>query len=1147
MSAFVHLHVHTQYSLLDGAARISELVARAKALGMDALAITDHGAMYGVIDFYKACKEQGIKPIIGMEAYVAPNSLHDREGYREYAHLVLLAKNEIGYKNLIMLSSVAFTEGFYYKPRIDYDLLEQYHEGLICLSACLAGDIPSGLLKGQDERAYAVAKRLKSMFGEDFYIELQNHGLLEQQQVLPKLAALAKELSIMTVATNDIHYVNKEDAEAQDVLLCVQTQRTVNDTGRMRMEADEFYLKSEEEMRQMLFAYPESIENSLLIADKCNLEIRFGERHLPDFKAPGEFHDNASFLRSLCETGLKRRMPDAGPAVWERLWHEVDVIEQMDFVDYFLIVWDFVDFAHRNGIAVGPGRGSGAGSLVAYVMGITDIDPIAYDLIFERFLNPERISMPDFDIDFCIERRQEVIDYVIEKYGADRVAQIITFGSMAAKQAIRDVGRALGMSYGEVDRIVKLVPYSLGITIDSALQISTELKAQYDGDEGVRKLIDLSRKLEGLPRHASTHAAGVVISAQPLTEYAPLQTNEGAVTTQFPKDTVEELGLLKMDFLGLRTLTVIRDALDLIASNSKTAPSLETLKFDDPHVFAMIATADTDGVFQFESAGMRQFLTQLKPDNFEDIIAGIALFRPGPMDQIPRYISGKNSKDSIRYADERLRPILHMTYGCMVYQEQVMQIVRDLAGYSWGRSDLVRRAMSKKKHDVMAKEREYFINGITEDGQVVVPGAVRNGVKREVANRVFDEMMDFASYAFNKSHAAAYAVVAYRTAYLKYYYPVEFMTALLNSFLNSIEKVAEYIGSCRKHGIQVLPPDINKSQVKFSVEGEKIRFGLVAIRNVGENVTLDIIHERETAGPYKDFFDLVRRAPEGINKRAMEGLIKAGCFDSMGVKRAQLIAVYERTMEAAQKDRKRQAVGQISLFDMAGGKDNGLDADIPLPNLPEFDHMRFLSMEKEAIGIYISSHPLMDYEAVLKSMDAQAADLAASDGSGKWQDNARIRIGGIITQMRSKATKSGNGMMGYGILEDLTGSVEIAAFPSILIKFSSLLQVDSMVIVTGKLNIREDQGNTLLVDEVVPLKKSNLAERLYLRFDTEDTFTMDRVAAVLQRFPGAIPVLLYNPKTEQKSLAPKSLFVNPSPALMDVLSTILEKENVILK
>ena len=1144
MSGFTHLHVHTQYSLLDGAARITDLVARAKELGMESLAITDHGAMYGVIDFYKECKKAGIKPLLGMEAYVAPNHL-EKSGIRENAHLILISKNTTGYKNLMQLSSIAFLDGFYYRPRIDYELLEKYSEGLVCLSACLAGDIPQLLLGRRYDDALALAARLKGMFGDDFYIELQDHGLPEQKEILPQLAKIAAELNIKTVATNDIHYVKKEDAESQDVLLCIQTNKVVSDENRMRMSADEFYLKSEDEMRLALPKYPEAIANTAEIADKCNVEITFHEQHLPGFTAPDGL-TNLEYLSEICRRGLARKMPDASDEVKERLEYEISVINQMGFVDYFLIVWDFVNFAHENGIFVGPGRGSGAGSLAAYSMGITDTDPIKYDLIFERFLNPERISMPDFDIDFCIERRQEVIDYVVRKYGADHVCQIITFGSMAARLAVRDVGRALDMPYADVDRIAKLIPNALGMTLTKALELSAELKALYDSDETVKKLIDLSLKLEGLPRHASTHAAGVVICAQPTVEYVPLQRNEDAITTQFPKDTVEELGLLKMDFLGLRNLTVIRDTLDYIRQGGKEVPDLERMDNDDPAVYKMIAEGDTDGVFQLESLGMRQFMMQLNPDCFEDIIAGISLFRPGPMEQIPRYIAGKNDRNNVKYAHEKLRPILEKTYGCMVYQEQVMQIVRDLAGYSWGRSDLVRRAMSKKKHDVMAKEREYFINGIVEDGEVKVPGAVRNGVSREVANRIFDEMMDFASYAFNKSHAAAYAVLAYRTAYLKKYYPVEFMTALLNSFIGKdMGKISEYVNYCRQRGIQVYPPDINKSRAKFSVEKDSIRFGFAAIKNVSESVTEQIAREREQTGPFRDFNDFLRRG-ETLNKRIVEGLIKAGCFDSMGVKRSQLMAVYDQAMTYAGNDRKQRATGQLSLFDMAGADEIAEDTAIPLPDIEEFDSNTLLFMEREVMGIYISGHPLSEFSQELKEL-APCGELSAADGTGRYKDNQKVRLGGIITSVRTKPVKSGNGLMAYAVIEDLTGSVELAAFPSVFTRCAGRLLVDNKVTVSGKLNMREDQNNTILVDDIMPLEKAKAAGRLYLRLDMGDGRLFDRVRTVLSRFPGNLPVVLVDSATRKTMQAPRELYINPSEAIMDIMKEMLGEENVKLK
>ena len=1145
MSGFTHLHVHTQYSLLDGESRINELVDKAASLGMDALAITDHGAMYGVIDFYKACCSKHIKPIIGMEAYVAPHSLSDREGVREYAHLILLCKNETGYRNLITLSSTAFIEGFYYKPRIDYDLLEAHHEGLICLSACLAGDIPSYLLQGRDTDARKLALRLQRVFKEDFYIELQNHGLIEQQTVLPKLDALAKSLGIKTVATNDIHYVNKEDAEAQDVLLCIQTQRSVQDVSRMRMEAEEFYLKSEAEMRQMLYAYQDAIENSAEIAEKCNLEFHFGERHMPNFTAPDGM-DNIAYLKLLCEKGLAKKIPQADENVRARMLYEIDVIKSMGFVDYFLIVWDFVDFAHRKGIFVGPGRGSGAGSLVAYALDITDIDPIKYDLIFERFLNPERISMPDFDIDFCIERRQEVIDYVIAKYGEDHVSQIITFGSLAARQAVKDVGRALGMSYGDVDKIAKLIPNAIGITLQKALEISSELKLQYEKEPQVKKLIDLSMKLEGLPRHASTHAAGVVICKDPITDYIPLQTNDGAVTTQFTKDTVEELGLLKMDFLGLRTLTVIRDTLEAIRQGGKEVPDFSTMEYNDPAIFKLIASGDTDGVFQLESAGMRQFMMQLKPDNFEDIIAGISLFRPGPMEQIPRYIAGKAKRKNVTYETEKLRPILDKTYGCMVYQEQVMQIVRDLAGYSWGRSDLVRRAMAKKKHEVMAKERQYFIHGIEENGIITVPGAVRNGVSERSADKIFDEMMDFASYAFNKSHAAAYAVVAYRTAYLKHYYPVEFMTALINSFLGSVDKITEYIYTCKTRNIDVLPPDINKSGAHFTVDGQNIRFGLAAIRNVGETITQSIIENRGKNGAYKSMFDFIDRI-DGLNKRSIEGLIKAGCFDSTNSKRSQLLSVCAQALDASVATKKQKENGQLSLFDIAGAEEISASVAIPLPDIPEFDNKTLLAMERESIGIYLSGHPLLSYEKALKSFGATASALSVADGSGDLHDNVKVRIGGIINSMRGKPTRSGNGIMGYGVLEDLTGTIEIAVFPSLYTKYNELLQADKLVIIDGKLNIRDEQENTILVDSVLPLESAAQSQSLYLRFDSKEDERIEKACRILQRFPGNVVVKFHYTDTKKTVMASKEYYINLSGGVLDILNELLGQDNVKVK
>ena len=1124
MGNFTHLHVHTQFSLLDGAARISDLVARAKSMGQTSLAITDHGVMYGVVDFYRACKKADIKPIIGMETYVAPRSMRDREGSqdREYAHLILLCKNEIGYKNLMVLSSEAFLHGFYYRPRIDYELLEQHCEGLVCLSACLAGDIPQALLQNNYDLALSHAKRLQRLFGEDFYIELQNHGIPEQIQVLPGLRKIAAEIGAKCVATNDVHYVSPDDAEAQDVLLCIQTQRFVDEPDRMRMEGDQFFLKSELDMSRALPEDTEAITNTMEVAEKCNLDIQFGIRRMPAFVAP-EGQTNAEYLRQLCIEGMAKKLPDADDEAHERLNYELGIIEQMGFVDYFLIVWDFIHYAKVNGIMVGPGRGSGAGSLAAYCLDITDVDPLKYNLLFERFLNPERISMPDFDIDFCYERRQEVIDYVAAKYGDGHVSQIITFGTMAARAVIRDVGRVLRVPYAEVDKLSKMVPFELNMTLERALSISPDLKAQYQSDETTKKIIDLSLRLEGLPRHSSTHAAGVVISSVPITDVVPLQVNDSVITTQFPMTTLEELGLLKMDFLGLRTLTVIRDTLGFIEESGKAAPDLDRLPFIDDKVYQMIAAGDTDGVFQLESSGMRQFLSQLKPDCFEDLIAGISLYRPGPMEQIPRYVKGKHNPGSVVYSHPLLEPILCTTYGCMVYQEQVMEIVRALAGYSYGRSDLVRRAMSKKKHDVMAKERQYFIHGT--DGVV---GAVANGVPEAVADKIFDEMMDFASYAFNKSHAAAYAVLAYRTAYLKYYYPVEFLTALINSFLGSVDTVAKYVYSARNHGIKVLPPDVNFSRARFAPEGGAIRFGLAAVRNVGGAVMEAMVKERTQNGKFVNFFDFCDRV-DGLNKRMLEALISAGCFDSMGGKRAQYLAVYERALDASVAVKKARGAGQMSLFDLEGG-DTLQSAEIPLPNAPELSHQIMLVKERESTGLYLSGHPLDNYEAQLKKLKYTIDDLAEADGTGTIKDEEQVIVGGLLTQCKQRPTRSGSGLMGYAVLEGITGSVEAVLFPRTLQQAGHMFVDDAPVLARGKLNIREDRANSLLIDEIKPLGEANRS--LYIRFDSLPDDVMARACAFLKRYPGETPVVLYDAAKKIGKSAPKEYHVTITDAFL---------------
>ena len=1150
MGGFVHLHVHTQYSLLDGAARIPELVRRAKSLGQDALAITDHGVMYGVIDFYRACEKEGIKPILGMEAYVAPRSRFDRDGSqdREYAHLILLAKNETGYKNLMLLSSEAFLHGFYYKPRIDYDLLAEHAEGLVCLSACLAGDIPQLLLKNRYDDAKALAARLQSIFHGDFYIELQNHGIPEQQQVLPGLRRIAKELSIKTVATNDIHYVERGDAEAQDVLLCIQTQRFVDETNRMRMQTDEFFVKSEEEMRLALPDDADAIANTREIADKCNVQIAFGVRRMPSFSAPDGM-DNEAYLRKLCNEGLARKYPHADDAIRARLDYELSVVSHMGFVDYFLIVWDFIHFAKSNGIMVGPGRGSGAGSLAVYCLDITDIDPIRYNLLFERFLNPERVSMPDIDVDFCYERRQEVIDYVGRKYGEGHVSQIITFGTMAARAVLRDVGRVLRIPYADVDRLSKLVPAELNMTLERALKLSPELKTLYDTDPTMQKVIDLSLKLEGLPRHSSTHAAGVVISGVPITEVVPLQMNDSVLTTQFPMTTLEELGLLKMDFLGLRTLTVLRDALAFIReTHDGNAPDLDHLPFTDPAVYRMIARAETDGVFQLESSGMRQFLLQLRPDCFEDLIAGISLFRPGPMEQIPRYIRGKHDPSSVKYAHPLLEPILSNTYGCMVYQEQVMEIVRSLAGYSYGRSDLVRRAMSKKKHDVMAKEREFFIHG-TEG----VDGAVKRGVPETVADRIFDEMMDFASYAFNKSHAACYAVLAYRTAYLKLYYPVEFMTALINSYMGGSDTVAKYVYTARRLGLAVLPPDVNRSRSRFSVEqvgknedGSKqlaIRFGLAAVKSVGGGVMDALVRERTERGAFRNFFDFCERT-DGLNKRMLEALICAGCFDSMGARRSQLLAVYEQAFDGAMQQKKVKNAGQMSLFDLGGG--TMLDqVSIKLPDIPELRSAILLAREREAAGLYLSGHPLDNFSQALDRFPLTVADLEEADGVTGVSDSSGVEVGGMLSSCKQRPAKNGNGMVGYAELEGVTGRVECVLFPRTLQQCGNLFYDDSPVAVRGKLNIREERTNSLLIENLRPL--AALQQTVFLRFASLTPDEMRRAAAFLRQYPGATPVVLFDAAKRIQKGVPENLYIEATDKFLQAAEAEFGKDNVKLK
>ncbi|MBR3928135.1 MAG: DNA polymerase III subunit alpha [Clostridia bacterium] len=1140
---FCHLHMHTEYSLLDGANRIKDLIARVKSLGMTSCAITDHGVMYGVVDFYKEAKKEGIHPVIGCEVYVCRDMDAKNDAGREMSHLILLCENQTGYQNLIKLVSEGFTRGFYYRPRIDYDLLKKHKEGLIALSACLSGDLPKAVLNGRMKDALSIARMYQEIFGKDhYYIELQNHGLQEQKQVLPGLIRIANDLDIPLVITNDCHYTNREDAEAQEILMCIQTGKTLKDENRMRMETDQMYIKSEDEIRLLFPDFDDAIQRTEEIARRCHVEFDFDTKHLPAYPLPGG-ETAAEMLRRLCTEGLMHKYAPERTDARKRLDYELTVIETMGYVDYFLIVWDFINYAKRNGILVGPGRGSGAGSIVAYTLDITAIDPIEYSLLFERFLNPERVSMPDLDIDFDYERRGEVIEYVQRKYGSDHVAQIITFGTMAARLVLRDVGRVMDLPYGVVDQVAKMVPFELNMTLQKALEANPDLKNAYEGDEDIKKLIDTGKKLEGMPRHASTHAAGVLITAKPVSDYVPLQTNDQVITTQFPMGTLEALGLLKMDFLGLRTLNVVGDSLELIRENGGPAMDSYDIPMDDAGVYQMISSGDTDGVFQLESGGMRNFLMNMKPQNFEDIIAAISLYRPGPMDSIPRFIQGKHNPATVKYLTPKLEPILDVTYGCMVYQEQVMQIVRDLAGYSMGRSDLVRRAMAKKKHDVMEKEKEYFINGkLNDDGTVDVPGAIRMGVSREAAEKLFDEMTAFASYAFNKSHAAAYGVVAVQTGWLKKHYPTEFMAALINSIAGSSEKVAYYIEYCRKNNIEIAPPDVNRSMEKFSVDTstgkKKIRFGLNAVKNVGHGAIRSIIEEREKSGDYKDLFDFAERnAGHLVNKKAVESLIKAGAFDSVPGNRAQKMCVFEKAMDSASKKSSSILAGQISLF---GEASEIASPTPPLPPLEEFGRRQILSMEKEVTGIYVSGHPLEEYASQLSKLDINARYLAQyveekSDG-GMSIDQMKVKMGGILTDKRVKSTKSG-GMMAIVNLEDLYGSTEVLAFPRVYERVKDKLIEESVVVITGRLSAREDETPKLLIDTISPLgtdaEMKSAAQavtvepekprKLYLKLTRKQ---LDAAEFILETTPGSIPVYFYFHDEQKTFRAPMNLWVS---------------------
>ena len=1187
--SFTHLHLHTEYSLLDGACRIPKLVERLKALGMDSCAITDHGVMYGVIDFYSAMKDAGIKPIIGCEAYVCRDRKDKSQVSREYSHLILLCENNQGYQNLMYLISEGFLTGYYYRPRIDYELIRAHHEGLICLSACLSGDLPKLVLSEQWDAARAYVREMQGIFGEkNFYIEIMDHGLRDEKLVLPRLIQLAREMDVPLVATNDCHYLEEKDADAQEVLMCIQTGKTLEDESRMRMETRQLYVKSEEEMRALFRACPDAVDRTQEIAERCNVSFEFGVTRLPHYPVPGD-ETPIEMLTRLCREGMARLYPNAAEddEPYVRLRYELDTITRMGYVDYFLIVWDFIHYAKSNGIMVGPGRGSGAGSIVAYSLGITMLDPLKYQLLFERFLNPERVTMPDIDVDFCYERRQEVIDYVARKYGADHVSQIITFGTMAAKGVIRDVGRVLGMSYQETDQVAKAVPFDLGMTLEKALTLSPLLHTMYEEQPDVKRLIDTAMTLEGMPRHASTHAAGVLITGRPVIEYVPLQRNDEVITTQYPMGTIERLGLLKMDFLGLRTLTVIRDTLDMMRTLGVDMKP-EDIPMDDAAVYEMISSGDTDGVFQLEGSGMRSFLTNMKPACFEDIIAAISLYRPGPMESIPRYIAGKQDPQSVHYATEKLRPILDVTYGCMVYQEQVMQIVRDLAGYSYGRSDLVRRAMAKKKHKVMEQEREYFVHGMVNDaGEVVIPGCVRNGVPEDVANHLYDEMISFASYAFNKSHAAAYSVVAMQTGWLKRYHPVPFMAAIMNSVYGNPGKIAGYIQYCRSRGIAILPPDVNHSQWKFTVQRMPdgslgILFGLGAVKTVGQGAVNAILRERERAR-YEDIFDFCERIDPGeCNKRVVESLIKAGAFDFTGANRPQMLSAYELAMDANIARRKQNVDGQLSLFDMAFGDSAPLlKQEHTLASLPDFPLRTKLAMEKEIAGVYITGHPLDDYRAVLDGLSFSTADLQELEEQadhGMALDGQAVDMGGILTEVKGKSTKKG-AYMGFLTLEDLTGQIECLVFPKVFERYQGMLAADDLVVLSGKLSIREEDTPKLLVDRVVPLEEWNDAapafqstagsrprpapkpvhheasapqltdaqaaaqsrRKLYLRIRRDQ---MDQATAMLSLHPGSVPVYLHLPEEKLTLLVPRLSWCDATEDCLRRLSAAYGADNV---
>ncbi len=1158
--SFVHLHNHTEYSLLDGACRIERLAEITAQRGQPAVAITDHGSMYGVIDFYRACQKKGVKPVIGCEAYVARRTRFDRVHELDAGsyHLVLLCKNNEGYQNLIKMISHGWTEGFYGRPRVDYELLEQYHEGLIALSACLAGEVPRALMQDDYAVAKAAAQRMAGIFGEgNYYLEVQNHGLPEELHILPGLIRLSKETGIPLAATNDAHYITREDAAMHKVLLCIQTNHTIHDEDGFEFQTDQFYLRSEEEMRELFKDCPEACDNTVRIAEQCNVEFSFGQTKLPRYDLP-EGVSNTEYFRSLCLEGLHKKYGDnPDQAVLARLDYELDTINRMGYVDYFLIVWDFVHFAKSKNIPVGPGRGSGAGSLAAYCVGITGIDPIKYNLIFERFLNPERISMPDFDIDFCYIRRPEVIDYVIGKYGADHVAQIVTFGTMGARAVIRDVGRALAVPYGQVDAVAKKVPFELHMTIERALRKSPELREEYDTSPEIRELLDMARKLEGMPRHASTHAAGVVITDKPVNEYVPLAKNDEAVVTQFPMGTLEELGLLKMDFLGLRNLTVIRDCEEMI---QKTQPNFraEDMPLDDPEVFAMLTAGHTEGVFQFESAGMRNVLVSLRPDSLEDLIAVISLYRPGPMESIPRYVRNRHHVEEVRYKHPLLAPILDVTYGCIVYQEQVMQIFRELAGYSMGRADLVRRAMSKKKADVMEKERQIFLYGLQNDkGEVEIDGCIRRGVDERTAQSIFGEMESFASYAFNKSHAAAYAVIAYQTAYLKCKYPKEYLAALLSNMMDFGGRLAWYMADAQRQGIVILPPSVNESEEGFTVSGGQLRFGLMSVKNLGRGVIAGMIRERREGGVFTSFYDFCTRMFScDLNKRALECLIKCGALDGLGANRRQMIIACEGTLEAVKEEQKRSLEGQIGFFDNEPNR-----GAPPLPAAEEFSLTERLRMEKEITGMYLSGHPLSEYDDAAQACKAVPVGEileSLSEGDGLHQDNEQVTLLCIVAAAKSKTTRSGD-MMAFVTLEDRYGTMEMLVFPRTYLECSGLLREGTVLEVRGRISVKEDEEPKLICESVCvpgtrtappPAQRQNSGHQrpgLYIKVPSEGDSVWRRALNLIEIFDGVTPLYIYPMDTGKLMLAPAHLHVSVNSVLLRELRALLGEGNVVLR